>query len=348
MLNLIKHSIYNYQTYKAVQYQKLDISYQVFGQKLHTAPVVLVNHALTGNSDVASKNGWWNTIVGAGKVIDTTRFTVIAFNILGNGYDGNLIRNYKYFSAKDIARIFLTVLEQIGVKKIFALIGGSLGGGIAWEMAALKPTYIEYLIPIATNWKSTDWIIGHNYIQEQLLENSTKPLEDARMMAMLFYRTPASFTQKFQRTKTENGEQFSVASWLEHHGDKLEKRFKLLAYKMMNHLLTTIDISQKQKSFEQVLTNVKSTIIQVAIDTDLFFVKEENLKNKVVLDTLGIKNEYHEIKSIHGHDAFLIEYQQLETILKPIFNRSLVSRKHLSVRNAQTVDKQDFIFKYHK
>jgi homoserine acetyltransferase len=90
----------------------LQLSYELFGLELGTAPVVLVNHALTANSNVVGETGWWKDIIGSGKTIDTTKFTVLAFNIPGNGYDGFLIDNYKDFVAKDIANVFLLALKK--------------------------------------------------------------------------------------------------------------------------------------------------------------------------------------------------------------------------------------------
>ena len=148
--------------------QDIPLSYQVFGPELHTAPIVLVNHALTGNSDVAGENGWWSALIGDGKCIDTKKYTIIVFNVPGNGYDGFLIENYKDFVAQDIAKIFLLGLEALKIHQLFALIGGSMGGGIAWEMVALKPNLTENLIPVASDWKSTDWLIANSEIQELL------------------------------------------------------------------------------------------------------------------------------------------------------------------------------------
>ncbi len=296
----------------------VSISYQIFGQPLYTAPVVVVVHALTGNSNVAGKTGWWSSLIGAQHTIDTDKMTVISFNIPGNGYDGLLIEDYQCFTAKKVAFLFIRTLEILHVKSIHALLGGSLGGGIVWEMAALAPKLAKYLIPIATDWKSTDWIIGHNRVQEQILQNSIRPLQDARMMAMLFYRTPQSLGRRFKRSKNSIKQQFEVAVWLDYHGKRLTERFELLAYKMMNHLLSHIDVA-KDDSFENVMAPVQSEIIQIGIDTDIFFVSQENIKTKVILDKVGIRNHYFEINSIHGHDAFLMEFEQLDRILAPFF-----------------------------
>lgn len=318
--DILFHSVTNFKGTSGFHIDKLEISYQIIGRALHSAPVVLVNHALTGNSDIAGEEkGWWKTIIGKEKRIDTDKYTVVAINIPGNGYHNALIKNYKAFTTKDIAQLFIDTLKAIGVEKLYAVIGGSIGGGIAWEMAVLEPDFIRFVIPIAADWKSSDWIIGHNYVQENILNSSPNPLQTARMMAMLFYRTPASLEAKFHRAKTENNSPFQIESWLQHHGDKLLGRFDLLAYKMMTHLLTTVDIAKGKASFEEAVKPIQSTIIQIAIDSDLFFVKDENRKTKVRLDQLNIKNEYHEIASIHGHDAFLIEFEQLSRLLKPYF-----------------------------
>ena len=117
----------------------IDLSYQIFGKELHSAPIVLVNHALTGNSNVAGENGWWNSLIGEDKIIDTKTFCVICFNIPGNGFDGNLVENEQDFTTKDIATIFLSGLKLLNVTKLHTLVGGSLGGAIGWEMLALNP-----------------------------------------------------------------------------------------------------------------------------------------------------------------------------------------------------------------
>ena len=211
-MSQLKHiKITDFVPAKGSKGQDVNLSYQLFGKKLYSAPIVLVNHALTGNSDVAGENGWWNDLVGKNKVIDTDQFTILSFNIPGNGFDGNddnLIENYKDFAARDIANIFLIGLKELELKELFALIGGSLGGGIAWEMAVLNPTITKNLITIATDWKSTDWLIANCQIQEQFLSNSCNPVHDARMHAMLCYRTPESFKERFQRSKNDDLEIF--------------------------------------------------------------------------------------------------------------------------------------------
>ena len=314
------HSVKEFTTNSEVCCPNIEISYRLFGKPLHTAPIVMINHALTGNSLVTGTQGWWSQIVCSEGVICLKKYTVIAIDIPGNGHDPqNIIKNYKDFNTLDIARLYKKTLDRLNIKRVHAIIGLSLGGGIAWELINEYPTLSNYMIGIATDWRATDWILAHCKVQEQILNNSNKPVYDARMMAMLFYRTAASFQARFNRSVNENLGIFNVESWLLNHGHKLEQRFQLPAYKMVNHLLSTLDITRNGKDFKDTVIKFKTTILQIGIDSDFFFTAQSNRETHQMLNDLGIKNTYAEIKSIHGHDGFLIEYEQLSSILKNYF-----------------------------
>lgn len=305
--------------------QQLNLTYQLFGQALHQAPIVLVNHALTGNSQVAGEEGWWSNLIGETKVIDLNRFTVIAFNIPGNGFDKedkNLIHNYKEYTTKDIATIYWKSLEQIGINELFALIGGSLGGAIAWEMALLEPKKIKHLIPIATNIKASDWLIGNAHIQESILNQQEQPLEKARMHAMLLYRTPESIQEKFKGNYNENKNCYAVEDWLNYHGDSLQKRFTLASYKMMNHLLRTIGKELTSQDLERFAKTTSATIYSIYVNSDYMFTSREQIETIQLIANHKKEIHLYSIQSIHGHDAFLIEYEQLNTLLQPIFKKA--------------------------
>ena len=328
MKELLKHiKIKEFTTEAGASFSELNLSYQVFGKDLGTAPVVLINHALTGHSNVAGDEGWWKEIVGKHKAINTDVYTVLSFNIPGNGFDGFLIENYKAFIARDIARIFLEGLSVLKITQLFALIGGSLGGGIGWEMVVLETKITQHFIPVATDWKSTDWLIANCQIQEQFLVNSNNPVHDARMHAMLCYRTPESFKERFHRSKKDNSDVFDVESWLLHHGKKLQERYQLSSYKLMNQLLKTIDVSAGRRKDRNLLDNVEANIHIVGVDSDLFFTAEENRETYKKLALTKENVTYYEINSVHGHDAFLMEYDQLQKIIEPIFNKDYKEKK---------------------
>lgn len=312
-------TIQNFTTENGAFYATINLSYQIFGAKLHSAPIVLVNHALTGNSQVVGWKGWWNVLIGENRTINTDKYTVLAFNVPGNGFDGTIIENHLDFTTRDVARLFVEGVKELQINQLFAIIGGSVGGGIAWEIAALAPKLTKHLIPIATDWKSTDWLIANCFLQEQILNNSVKPIEDARIHAMLCYRSPESFKAKFDRTINEELEVFNIESWLSHHGKKLQERFQLSAYKLMNQLLKTIDITRGRESFQEVAGKIEADIHIIGINSDLFFTVNENIETYEILKKHKKNVSFHVIDSIHGHDAFLIEYKQLDNLLKGIF-----------------------------
>ena len=319
MSKIITIPIHNFTTASGSYYNEIELHYQHFGRDYNDAPVILINHSLTGDANVAGSSGWWNEIVGPNLTIDTDKYAILGFNIPGNGVKNYLLENYQDFHAGDIAEIFYQGLKFLGVQQLFALIGGSIGGGIAWEMAALYPSITRNLIPVAADWKASDWIIANTFLQRRLLENSNDPLRDARIHAMLTYRTPASFTERFNRTKNFEKNIYNVESWLIHHGDKLFKRFLLQAYKTMNHLLASVDVSRNGKSFESVIQSIESDIHLVAINSDIFFTSEEDKKTFKIGKNFKKKIYYYEINSIHGHDAFLIENKAISKIFGKIF-----------------------------
>ncbi len=322
MSEILKVSINDFKTQAGAVYSPLNLFYQHFGKDYNTAPVILVNHSLTGDSNVSGNNGWWSEIIGPGLTIDTNYYSIIAFNIPGNGVKGSMIKQYNHFHTGDIARLFFEALKLLGIKKLHAIIGGSIGGGIVWEMGAKYPNFAKHLIPVAADWKASDWIIANTFLQKRILENSSKPLEDARIHAMLTYRTPNSFHDRFARSKNEENNLYNVENWLLHHGKKLKNRFKLDAYVFMNHLLASVDITRSINSLEEVIGKIKSSIHLIAIDSDLFFLSSEDKLTFEKVKLLKKNITYNEIKSIHGHDAFLIENEKISKILKPIFKNN--------------------------
>lgn len=307
----LQHINFLYKTNSEKEYH-ISLSYQLFGKDLFSAPIILVNHALTGNSNVSGEKGWWKQLIGENQVIDTNKYTVLCFNIPGNGYDDFFIDEYSDFTPSDIANIFLKGLETLHIKNLYAIIGGSLGGGIGWEMLVKNPNLAELFIPIACDSKTHDWLHAQCLVQQFLLNGNDQPLQKARIHAMLCYRTPQSLNDRFQNKFSQEKQQLESEDWLNYHGKSLAERFSLKSYQLMNHLLMNIDANDKG------LSKIKARMHMISVDTDLFFPASEIRMcfNKLKTE----KNDvfYHEIKSIHGHDAFLMEYEQLNYIIKNI------------------------------
>lgn len=308
------HINLSYRTSSQREYA-IPLSYQLFGKDLFSAPVILVNHALTGNSNVSGDSGWWKQLIGENKVIDTNTYTVLCFNIPGNGYDGFEVESYEDFTPADIARIFLQGLGVLNIDRLYAIIGGSLGGGIGWEMLVLKPQLTDIFIPIACDYRTHDWLHAQCLVQKFLLSQNDQPLQKARIHAMLCYRTPESLNNRFRNGFNKEKQRLESEDWLLYHGNALNERFSLPAYKLMNHLLMNLNAD------EDGIREITAEIHLIAVDTDLFFPASEMRMCFEKLNDHHQKVCYHEIQSIHGHDAFLMEYQQLQTIIKNILER---------------------------
>ena len=314
---LQKIDIYDFVLENDKRRDHIKLTYQVFGQPVGNAPIVVVNHALTGNSNVTGEKGWWKNVIDYNHIVDLHEYTVLAFNIPGNDYEleNELSSDYKEVTTNDIAKLFWLGLDQLNIKSLFALIGGSLGGGISWEMAVLQPNRVQKLIPIATHYFASDWGIASVGIQDDILNQSDNPVALAGKDAMLLYRTPQSINQRFKNAK--EGNIYTVNDWLSYHGILLTERFSLNAYKQMNYLLGTINIIKNDFNLNQFLKNAKLEVHAININSDLLF--QNDLEEYEIMHKNNKNFKHYIIDSIHGHDAFLMEYQQLNEILKQIF-----------------------------
>lgn len=150
--------------------ENVSVTYQQFGLAIGTAPVVLVNHSLNGDSDCAYH---WDGIMGENKAIDLKEYTVICIDIPGNGISQEIKYDYlplDKISARDVAVLFWLTLFELEINELFAAIGVDLGGGIAWEMACVFPKRILNLIPIASSPRTEAWLLRapdakSNYLQ---------------------------------------------------------------------------------------------------------------------------------------------------------------------------------------
>lgn len=306
-MNLSYLHIPHFTTHKGVELQEVELSYEVAGRPLGSAPIVLVCHALTGNSSVAGPDGWWASLIGEGKAIDTHRYTIISFNIPGNGYDGRVLYDYDTFDVRDVAKLFIEGLLQLSIHRLEIIIGASLGGALVWQIGALAPELSRYIIPIATHYKANDWLLAQTEVQRLLLEGP-KPLKYARIHGMLCYRTPQSLDERFGGGKLTNGTP-KVLDWLHYHGRVLSERFQLHAYRVMTYLTGTIAVADEA----QELLPLREKVRLVSIDSDLLFPHYLAQETAVAL---GVP--LYTIKSIHGHDAFLMAYDQLSKIIEEI------------------------------
>lgn len=315
MIPLQTTTVAEFSTESGVELMDIPISF-VDSDPEGNKPVIMVVHALTGNAYSFGENGWWASLIGPNKTLDLDTYRVISFNIPGNGFHERKVQAHDLLIPRDVARLFNACRMLLGIKEVHALIGGSLGGGIIWEWALLLGSKLKFLIPIAASWESSDWVMGQTHVQHQILEKAG--METARMAAMTIYRNPASLKQKFDRSVDPSKGVPNIESWLTYHGDKLASRYTAHAYKTMNFLLGRLDIF-KHRFVSDVRNSLGCHVVQIGINSDLLFSPKEMMDIHFELTKWGISNHFYLIDSPHGHDAFLIEFEQLNRILKPYF-----------------------------
>ena len=295
----------------------VSLSYQTFGLQLGKGPLVVVNHSLTGDSNISGDNGWWSELIGSKKMINTDKFCVMCINIPGNIQEKRGFNYGNKWILSDVAKLFIQLLKNLGVRKVHSLIGGSIGGGLVWEMGLLDENFFENLIPVAADYKASDWLISNTYFQNLILKNSKNPVFDARLHAMLSYRNPRSINRRF-KIKSNDLNERKVIDWLNHHGNKLKEKFSLKSYIHMNHLLSSIGYNYENK-FLKLITKNKSKIHLVGVNSDLLFPNFEIENTYDLLSTIKRNIYYYQIQSDHGHDAFFIEFKQMKSKLNHIF-----------------------------
>ena len=184
-------------------------------------------------------------------------------------------------------------------------------------MGLLDENFFENLIPVAADYKASDWLISNTYFQNLILKNSKNPVFDARLHAMLSYRNPKSINRRF-KIKSNDLNERKVIDWLNHHGNKLKQKFSLNKYIHMNNLLSSIGYNYEKK-FLKLITKNKSNIHLVGVNSDLLFPNFEIENTYDLLSTIKRNIYYYQIQSDHGHDAFLIEFKQMKSKLNHIF-----------------------------
>jgi homoserine O-acetyltransferase len=273
--------------------------------------LVLVFHSLTGSPENAG--GWWGTVVGPGRAIDTERYAVLSTNLLGSCYGTTGPRELSPFpdvTPGDQARLVQLLVDELGVTSVALAAGGSLGGMVAMEWAAQSPSLARSVVVFAAPAAHTAYAIAWNHIQRTAVEAAgARGLEIARMVAMMTYRTAGEQAARFGRGREADG-RWSVASYLEHQGRKLRERFAVESYVALTKAMDAHDVGRGRGGVAAALRRIEGRLTGVGVRGDLLYAPEDV---RSWVDDAGA--EYREIVSPHGHDAFLLETEQVSAIL---------------------------------
>ncbi len=317
-------------------FNEFELGYHSWGSLNENADnVVLIFHALTGDSNAED---WFYGFFTQESPIDLDQHYVLCINTPGSCYGstGPQSRNpqtqkaygpdFPVLSIRDIVRMEQHLLNHLQINSIQCAIGGSMGGMIALEFAFIDPR-IQRAFLMAMGKAHTAWSIGLSHLQRQAIyqdpnwkgggyTNDAPPIQGlslARQIGMMTYRSPEDYETKFGREirETMDHPYYQVESYLDYQGQKLNKRFDALSYERLTRSMDTHDISRDRGSFKEVAKQLAIPIHVVGILSDaLYPISEQKDLAKLLPNA-----QFTALESPYGHDAFLIEFDQLTHIL---------------------------------
>lgn len=294
--------------------------------------------------------GWWEGMVGPGKPLDTNRYFVICANVLGGcqGTTGPATvdprtgrpygMTFPMVTILDMVRVQEVLLRHLGVTRLLTVIGGSMGGMQTLQWAVSLPEWVHSIVPIATPGRAFAQSIGYNEAGRQAIMRDpawrggdyygtpgpVNGLAVARMLAMITYQSNASMDRRFgRRLQVKEGQsaddldlfnfstQFQVESYLNYQGRKLVNRFDANSYLYLTRALDLFDLGRGFESYEAALARIQCPTLVIGIDSDILYPTYQQKEFVDILKALGRPVQYREMVTPHGHDAFLIDFDQL-------------------------------------
>ncbi len=313
---------------------ELTIAYHTYGTLNSSHDnVVWVCHALTANSDVAD---WWPHTVEGGCFLDPNKWFVVCANILGSHYGttGPLSVNpntgkpyyndFPRFTIRDMAHAHALFADSLGIGRIHALVGSSVGGFQATEWAVEEPSRFDKLILIATDAKASPWTIAIDETQRMaILADKTygehRPdaamagLAAARAIGLLTYRGPDGYNITQQNPSDQLPQTHRACSYQQYQGEKLCRRYNAYSYVAILDAFDTHNVGRGRGGVDNALQRITASTIVIGLTTDIIFTPPE--MRQLAARIPGAV--YREISSPFGHDGFLVEHSQLNEILTP-------------------------------
>ena len=334
----------------------VEIAYRTYGSLNATASnAILICHALTGDQYVAethpitNKPGWWDMVVGPGKPIDTDRFFVICSNVLGGcmGSTGPASlkpetgqpwgTEFPPITIKDMVRAQKRLVEHLGIDRLFAVIGGSMGGMQVLQWAALYPAHVFAAVPIATAAHHSAQNIAFNEVGRQAIfgdpewhggrywQAGTFPargLAVARMTAHITYLSEQALARKFGRrlrgasALSFFNDMFEVESYLQHQGGTFVARFDANSYLTITRACEFFDLAAEQDGdLASAFRGTQTRFCLISFSSDWLYPTAESRAVARALNRAAANVSFVEIPSDKGHDAFLLD--------EPDFHRTL-------------------------
>jgi homoserine O-acetyltransferase len=361
--------------------ENITIAYETYGKlNKEKSNAIMVCHALSGDAHAAGwhenerKPGWWDIIIGPGKCLDTDKYFIICSNVIGGckGSTGPSSLNPKtvkpygldfpIITIKDMIDAQKKLIDYLGIKQLFAVIGGSMGGMQVLQWCISYPDMVRMAIPIATAAYSSPQQIAFNEVGRRAiisdpnwnhgdyysLQFPDNGLALARMIAHITYLSNESMYQKFGRRLQDKEEysfdfstDFEVESYLHYQGSSFTKRFDANTYLYITKAIDYFDLTV-DGSLADGLKDVKSKMLVISVDSDWLYPSSQSKEILMALTANDVDVIYYELKSSYGHDAFLIEGGQLnyviENFLSDILVRDVMSHMVAKIRENTSIE----------
>jgi homoserine O-acetyltransferase len=338
------------------------VAYEAYGELSAARDnVVLIAHALTGDQHVASphpitgKPGWWARLVGPGLPIDTNRFHVICANVLGScmgstgpaslAADGKpYAMRFPVITIRDMVRAQIALLDALGIERLHAVVGGSMGGMQVLSLAANFPgRTAAALIIAATARHSAQNIAFHEVGRQAIMADPEwrggdyyahgpdgkkggpeKGLSVARMAAHITYLSEAGLTDKFGRNLQDRGEKtfgfdadFQVESYLRHQGIAFTDRFDANSYLYITRAMDYFDLAEEHGGkLANAFAKSDARFCLVSFDTDWLYPTTESRQIAHALNAAGKPVSFMELSAPYGHDSFLLDVPALDRVIE--------------------------------
>lgn len=340
-----------------VELRGFPVAYQTYGRlNARKSNVIVVCHALTGDQFVAethpvtNKPGWWSLLVGPGRIIDTERYFVVCANVLGGcmGSAGPPERSpeagepwglsFPIITIADMVRAQAMLLDHLGIERVFAVIGGSMGGMQVLEWASLYPDRLFAAIPIATAAQHTAQNIAFHEVGRQAImadpawhhgnywRFGTTPdngLAVARMAAHITYLSEPKLHEKFgrnlqNRPKVSYGfdADFQVESYLRHQGSTFVERFDANSYLYITRAMDYFDLAARHGGvLANAFRGTKVRFCVISFTSDWLYPTVQSRRIVHALNAVAANVSFAEIVSNNGHDAFLMDEPEFHRVL---------------------------------
>ncbi len=344
-----------------------EIIYETYGElNDDKSNIIVVTHALSGSHHAAgkyendAKSGWWDSLIGPDKVIDTNKYFVICTNNIGScfGSTGPMSQaypddkpyrfNFPVLTISDIVKAQRILFDKLGIHHVKAVIGGSMGGMQALCYAIEYPKFADQYICLAATAYTRPWVIAFNkiamegvrndpafkdgyYDPEEIKKNGLNGLAYGRMAGHITFLSPHSMNKKFGRNYVQTDGlyelfgRFEMERYLEYNGYNFAKYFDPLSYLYIIKTINIFDAARNSDDLGSALAKIKNKLHLISFKDDMLFFHQEMEEIYLTMQKIGKSDlvSYKMVDSNYGHDAFLVEVDKFSDYIHDILEEKI-------------------------